>query len=252
MTKDWKTKIVNTKGFGAGTRRELREAALRRGRVIVAVKPESSRDTRPFDFAYTVPKPGINEPVLLASYPSQKTLEFLLNAVGDHFRENGWADLGTDLVELNGFLGEKGEIPIEVRLLSAEEHARACKRLTCQADPSLPVVLLSIPDPQGSRPQSPFCQSEVTRADLYLYTRLTEDNIDPETLWELTETMRSNQMREALIEHSDTVESLRTFTYWWETLSLLDKDAAVSIMSASPTLSSLYAQYAEANSPATE
>lgn len=248
MTKYKKTKIVSTKGFGATSDRELREAAEKRGRVIVAVKPDSARDPRPIDFAYTIPKPGINEPVLLASYPSQKTLQFLLNAVGDHLRQTGWDDLDTvDFLDLEGFLGEKGEIPVGARLLSAEEHARSRKVLTCQADPDTPVVLLSIPDPQGSRPQSPFCHPDVTRADLYLYVRLTEDGLDPSALWEATQGIQKDRLREALIEHADTVDNILSFRYWWETLCELDESSAVTLMNASPQLTEFYEEYAKEN-----
>lgn len=248
MTKYQKTKIVNTKGFGATSNRELQEAAEKRGRIIIGVKPESCRDPRPLDFAYTIPKPGINEPVLLASYPSQKTLEFLLNAVGDHLRETRWDDLDTvDFLDLEGFLGENGEISVGARLLSPEEHARASKTMTCQANPETPVVLLSIPDPQGSRPQSPFCHPDVARSDLYLYVRITEDDLDPEALWRATESIQEGRLREALIESADTIETLPTFKYWWETLCELDESSAVTLMNASPKLTEFYEEYAKGN-----
>jgi hypothetical protein len=248
MTKYKRTKIVSTKGFGATSDRELREAAEKRGRVILAVKPESARDPRPIDFAYTIPKPGIKEPVLLASYPSQKTLQYLLNVVGDRLRETGWDDLDTvDFTDLEGFLGETGEIPVGARLLSAEEHARASKTLTCQADPETPVVLLSIPDPYGIRPQSPVCHPDVSRSDLYLYVRITEDDLDPESLWDAMKTVQRDQLREALIEHADTVENILSFRYWWETLCELDESSAVALMNSNPKLTELYKEYAREN-----
>jgi len=128
-------------------------------RMIIGVKPDDADDPREVDFAYTSPKVGINEPVLLCSYPSIRTLKFLLNEVADFLGENGWSNVQEDAPTLlGGFLGEKGELPVALRALTEYELEAARDAYVLAANPELPVLLLTVPDVEGVFPWEKGCK----------------------------------------------------------------------------------------------
>ena len=150
MKKYTRSTIKSTKGFGSN--KPYLESIEEHGRAVIGVLADDAGDPRPLDFGYSVPMPGVQEPVILTSYPSDKTTPWLLNAIGAHFREHGWDDLETDNFKLiEGQLGQHVEFPVAVRLLTEAEAAISHERYTCQADPDNPVVLLSVPDPDGQQ-----------------------------------------------------------------------------------------------------
>jgi hypothetical protein len=164
--KKYKKKIINKKS-------EFLDSVEENGRAVVGVMPEDNDDPRAIQFAYSVPRAHTVEPVVLTSYPSSKTAPWLLNSVGDYFREHGWDFLEEDSVTfLDGFLGADGEIPVAVRVLSAAEHAVSKDKYTCMADERLPVVLLTVPDPSGLFPWDEDCFEVVKYAEAELVSTL--------------------------------------------------------------------------------
>lgn len=157
-------------GFGAKKNKSIRESALERGRLIIGVTKDD--DSEQLDFSYTIPAQGVDEPVLLTSYPSKKTVPWLLNNLGDQMRGHDWRELSTDhFTRVDGLLGEGGLIPLNVRLLNADELKRCQENLTVQAPEYTPVVYVQLPDPGGHFPTDPDCHEQVRFNDLMLFSR---------------------------------------------------------------------------------
>jgi len=164
-----------TKGFGRTmpTREEFLKGIEQSGRALIAVMPEGADDPRPVAFTYSVPSEDVVEPVMLTSYPSDKTPGWLLNSLGDHFRENGWEGVPEDSeMLLEGFLGLDGEHSIAVRLLTEEESERSHEHFTCQADPRVPVILVTIPDLAFRFPWEEGCNPIVAWSESLLVSTL--------------------------------------------------------------------------------
>ncbi len=158
-----RTKGFCTKAPRVLTRKEFLKGIEEHGRALIAVMPDDTDDPRQIAWAYSMPAEHVIEPCLLTGYPSSRTAAFLLNALGDHFRENGWDNLSEHTeTEMKGFLGADGEFPIQARLLTETEREASSEAYTCQADDRLPIVLITAPDPNGNWPKDKECNPLVT------------------------------------------------------------------------------------------
>lgn len=158
------------------SRKELLKGIEKEGRALIAVMPDGADDPRPVAFTYSVPNDDVIEPVMLTSYPSDKTPAWLLNNLGDHFREKGWEGISEDSPTLlDGFLGEDGQHQIAVRLLTEEESERSHEHFTCQADSRVPVVLVTIPDLAFRFPWEEECHPMVAWSEAMLVDKLSGD-----------------------------------------------------------------------------
>ena len=158
-------KIKSVKGFGAATdlnrsrieawRRNTAKAIRETGRAIVAVMSDDDIG-KPDDeitpaFAYTLGNCMQDEPFeeVWCCYPSQPTMRFVLNHISDAI-EKGRIELTTEPIEVPGFLGQDGELPVRLRLMTAAERAIAYTTFTCQLPgASTPVCVAELPDPRG-------------------------------------------------------------------------------------------------------
>lgn len=177
QTKYKRTRVTQGKGFGKRevnpTREELRRSVEEHGRALIGVTPDDKEDPRQVQWTYSVPNEDSTEPVLLTSYPSSNTTKWVLNYLGDHFRENGWEHLEESTVtELPGFLGTDGELPLRVRLLTETETKASRQHYTCQADGRLPVVLVTLPDTGGHFPDDEGCTPVVAFSEAELLAGL--------------------------------------------------------------------------------
>lgn len=227
MTKNWNKGNVS-KGFGPSSLSQ--DAVEDAGRVVVGVKPEDKSDEREIDFAYTVPVDGAEDFILLSGYPSASTCHFLLNSLGDHFRTGAHGDIEEDeWVELQGFLGGTGEVPVRVTQLNPGQRHLAQQNLVCQAPANLPVLWIQVPDPAGRFPRDPGCLNSVMFGDLLLFSRITYTDED-------------------IAEFADHIETPEAFAWWWEQMGLRDQEkTAVVLIGSDPGLSDLYVEYARDN-----
>ncbi len=177
MKKYTATQTFATHRYETDTARKLQEELIRtvheHGRAVLAITPEDTEaDPREVAFSYTVPDPSRQEPVVLCAYPSARTVRFLLNRVAEELAGN-WTDLKADTwTQLPGFLGADGELPVRVRLLTDTERQASDTAFTCQANPKLPVALLSVPDTQGHWPDDSNCHPVVALSEALLLKEL--------------------------------------------------------------------------------
>jgi hypothetical protein len=126
-------------------------------------------------FWYSVPVLTGLEPTLLTSYPGN-TAKYLLNYLGDDFK-NGKLSLppvGTD-VEVKGYLGENGDLPVRLRRLRTGLAELAYEELCCQSWSILPVVVVTLPDPHGYWPEDIRCDRRVAFAAEWLDVAFGDD-----------------------------------------------------------------------------
>ncbi len=145
-------------------------------RVVIGVVPDGSDDPNETRWSYTVPADG-KEPVLLTSYPG-RTASWLLNHLGDDLRTGKLSRPTTvGVPEIHhGYLGAEGEIPLRLTLLSGDQALISAEHLTCQADPSLPVVMVTLPDPKGRWPEDEGCDDRVRVGSQVLEAVLTPED----------------------------------------------------------------------------
>ena len=76
-------------------------------------------------------------------------MRFVLNHISEALRD-GELEVTAEPVEVPGFLGQDGELPVRLRLMTSLERVVAYERYTCQLpSPSVPVVIAELPDPRG-------------------------------------------------------------------------------------------------------
>ena len=177
-----KATVSQGKGFGTQkvnpTPQELRRSVEEHGRALIGVTPDDKNDPRQVQWTYSVPNEDSTEPVLLTSYPSSNTTRWVLNYLGDHFREVGWEGLSEgDTTELTGFLGANGELPLRVRLLTDTETEASRQHYTCLADHRLPIVLVTLPDPAGHYPEEAECSPVVSYSEIELLEGLLNHEV---------------------------------------------------------------------------
>lgn len=226
------TKTAVSKGFGtSGNTGYDPEAAKKLGRTIRGVKPTDKDDARDIDFVYTIPEPGIDEPILLTGYPYEGSQGYILNALGDHFRattldannisEDHWTEmpLASDGVKTGG--------SILVRQLNPGQRHLAQENLIVGAPDNLPVIWVRLPDADGNFANDGGCDRKVMEGDLMLFSRMT-------------------YIGEDVADFAEHIKTPEDFSWWWEQMSEADLEkSAVALISADPHLSDLYKAYAE-------
>lgn len=161
------------KGFGESAKvkayqKWLLECLEKDGRAVVGVVRDDAEEGEGGRFYYTVPLPTGEEPTLLTSYPGN-TATWLLNSLGDDFKSGELKLPKTgETVEVSGYLGEGGSLPLRLRTLRADQAEFAYENLTCQSWENLPVVLVELPDPSGRWAEDPLCDERVVLATEFL------------------------------------------------------------------------------------
>lgn len=92
------------------------------------------------------------DPELITYYPGPKTCSYVLNQLSKLFNSEVLKPLLNDEVrEVIGVLGEQGQFPVRVRLLTGTERDTLCKRwpIGVPLDEAYPLVLVDIPDTNG-------------------------------------------------------------------------------------------------------
>ena len=92
------------------------------------------------------------DPELITFYPGPKTCSYVLNQLSNQFNSEVLKPLLNDEVrEVIGVLGEQGQIPLRVRLLTGTEREAVCKRWPTRVplDEAYPLVFVDIPDTNG-------------------------------------------------------------------------------------------------------
>jgi len=168
------------KGFGFEAKvksyqKNLRKTLEEHGRAVVGVVADGAEEGTQARFYYTVPVPTGEEPTLLTAYPGN-TATWLLNRLGDDFKSGRLPlpPVGGD-VDVEGYLGAHGELPLRLRTLRADQAEFAYENLTCQSWETLPVVVVTLPDPTGKFPEHPDCDPRVALAGEFLNTVFTDD-----------------------------------------------------------------------------
>ena len=157
-------RIKDSKGFGStgltasrieAWRKQTARQIQEHGRAVVAVMSDADKgkptDEVTPDFAYTLGNCLQEEPFaeVWSCYPSQPTMRFVLNHISEAIRD-GELEVTAEPVEVPGFLGQDGELPVRLRLMTSLERVVAYERYTCQLpSPSVPVVIAEMPDPRG-------------------------------------------------------------------------------------------------------
>lgn len=209
--------------FGFRSFEDIRTTLEQHGRAILGVVADGdehvSYNTK---WVYSIPLPDGQEPTLLTSYPGE-TSKWLLNKLGDAFR-NGELSLpeADETVEVDGYLGINGELPIRITALNAARSAFAYAKFTCQSWDKLPVALVTLPDPTGCWPEDLVCDPRVSVPQRAIYSAFFDGEIGSQIpLDKLNDALLTIANRENVQEQVDRAKKAlaeRDFSTYWNTV----------------------------------